>query len=172
MLEVIPLQDSAVPDFAKAYPDLDRCARALRQRLRAGALPDATLPVYNCLDAEPTIFAKPRRVETPWCLGLWFITRYTQESGAPVDNRNLSLTFQGLSRDDRHFVWAEIPLTQTGLPESGEGRENLSVDEVNAYYRRVEHQLTQAPDASFTPSLEVVDSLLQSLQPVELPSQP
>jgi len=169
VLEVIPLSDPGVQDFQKAYPDLVACAQGVKERLAKGAPKGLALkdwPLWNCPDSAPTIFAKPRRVETPWCTGLIFLTRYTQEEGSPVDNNSLTGTFQGLSRDGRYFIYADIPMTQASLPKEGKDLAERPLDEIRAYYRSVEQQLNAAPDESFCPSLGVLDSLLQSLRPL------
>jgi len=169
VLEVIPLTDPGVTDFGKAYPDLATCARDVQGLLAKGAPRGLIMqdwPLWNCPDSAPTIFAKVRRVETPWCTGLFFLTRYTQEEGSPVDNSSLTGTFQGLSRDGRYFIYADIPLTQASLPKEGQDLTERPAEEIRAYYRRVEQQLSEAPDGSFNPSLGVIDSLLQSLKPL------
>lgn len=169
-LELIPLRDPGVKNFRAAYPDLDAAARSTRQHLKRG-LPARQaaegLALWNCPDAAPTIFAKARRIETPWCRGFLFLTTYTQEPGSPVDNAGLTCTFQGLSRDGHWFIQAHFTIHHPSLPETGLGFADRPAAEIRAEYARVEGRLDALPDAGFTPSLGVIDSLVQTLAPTK-----
>jgi len=166
-LDVILLRDPSVPDFAKAYPDLDRNAKALKLLLDSAPLPSGLgqdLPVWNCPDAEQTIHARVKLLESPWCRGVQFITRYTQEAGVPIDNSSLQFTFQGLSRDGQYYIALDIPITQVALQKRGK---ELPDGEIKAHYLRAEKLLTEAPEDSFQPSLQAVKALIYSLRPTE-----
>jgi len=164
-LDVIPLSDASVKDFGKAYPDLDLQAKALKKLLGEGRLPSGLdLPVWNCPDAEQTIHARVRILETPWCRGVQFLTRYTQESCVPIDNSALMYTFQGLSRDGNYYVALDIPITQAALPKEGKP---LLDTQIKAHYLQSEKLLNEASEESFQPSLQSVHALIQSLKPIE-----
>jgi len=166
-VDVIPLKDASVKNFAEAYPDLDSTAKDVQKLLDLGQLSQGKdLPVWNCPDAEQTIHARARILETPWCKGIQFITRYTQEAGAPIDNSALMYTFQGLSRDGRYFIAIDIPLTQAALPLHGVDYAEQPGAKIRAYYRQMEKQLNEASEDSFKPSLKAVNVLIQSLQPI------
>ena len=167
-LQVIPLRDASVKDFAQAYPDLQKEADGLRAILKGGALrvgADNVLPDWNCVDKEQTIHAKARILDMPWCSGIQFLTQYTQEPGTAIVNAGLVYKFQGLSKDGAYYVAAEIPAAHRSLPNHDPATDLPSKEKADAYYAETEHRLDGLEGTSFFPPLNVLREMIQSLHP-------
>lgn len=166
-VRVIPLKDPSVPDYAKAYPALQKDAEDLRAILKAGAVhPEISkdLPDWNCEDCEETIHAKAQIVDTPWCAGVQFLTTYVQEA-AEIDNERLVYKFEGLSKDGAYFIAVEVPLRHPSLPIRAPGLDSMNESQVKAYYAQAEDQLNRADDDTFKPSLVSLREMVKSLRP-------
>lgn len=106
--------------------------------------------------------------------GVRFLTEYGQ-SAIPANNNDLFYQFQGLTTDRMYYVVAIFPITAPGLGESSDpeaaipigGVEFPNLGDLNAnwdgYYTAVIDLLNAtAPDA-FTPTLNQLDALVQSM---------
>lgn len=170
-IQFIPLQDSTVPDFKAAYPDLWKSADEIRLILKSGVprvKARAYLPDWDCVDIGQTIHAKAEVVKGAWCNGVQFITQYTQEETG-IDNQGLRYVFQGLSNDGKYYISASIPIAHPSLPQQapyldqnpGEPNDHYS-ERVNQHYLNVEEMLNKQSGNSFQPSLDTLQSLIQS----------
>jgi hypothetical protein len=169
-IQVIPLGDASVKNFAQAYPDLQKGAEGLRAILKGGVVrvgADNVLPDWNCVDKEQTIHAKARILDMPWCSGIQFLTQYTQEPGTAIDNAGLAYKFQGLSKDGAYYVAAEIPVAHPSLPnhDPGAARPLPPKEKADAYYAETERKLNGLEGKSFSPPLNVLREMIQSLHP-------
>jgi hypothetical protein len=107
--------------------------------------------------------------------GLRFLTEYAQYP-APVNNHELVYHFQGFSNDGEYYIVAIFPITAPRLAETSDAGSLLpsggipypSFDDpdpaaLQKYYDDVTNLLTAtAPDA-FTPSINQLDALIQSM---------
>jgi hypothetical protein len=164
-VQVIPLRDPSVGDFAKAYPDLQACAGELGGILARGRLaPGRPLPVWNCVDCEETMHAKARILTGPWCSGVQYLTTYVQDS-EPVGNGGLVYVFQGISRDGRSYVAVQVPVAHPALPVPWPGLDQGTGERPDAYYARAQARLDALPDRSFFPPLDTLAAMVRSLRP-------
>ncbi len=91
---------------------------------------------------------------------------------APINNNELFYHFQGLTDDDKYYIFAILPITAPILPENEkpdasipEGGIPIPTDTGvnNNYYFSVTEKLNSLSPDTFTPSLNSLDALIQSI---------
>ena len=166
-LELIPLSDATVQDFAKAYSDLTTASAGVRRLLKDGlghpAL-NSNLPEWALIDAGQSFHAKVQVVESEWASGIAYLTQEVQDD-RPVTNEGLLLIFQGVSQDGRWFISLKAPVSHPMLEDPEPQIDWDSASAVNAYLQRMETRLDRAPEASFSPSLSGLLALVRSIRP-------
>jgi putative hemolysin len=99
--------------------------------------------------------------------GVRFLTQYAQAFN-PINNQELFYTFQGLTDDGAYYVAAIFPVSNPGLPADNSGltEENFDafVEGYEEYIDDITSNLNAQDPASFTPGLDSLDALVQSLQ--------
>ncbi|GAA5531963.1 hypothetical protein [Deinococcus aluminii] len=75
------------------------------------------LPLWN---AHQVTAGAVRMVETPTLKGLRYLTVYSQEDGVRFPREAIFATFQGLSRDGRFYITAQMPYAPASLPTRAE----------------------------------------------------
>lgn len=164
-IQVIPLEDPTVPDFAKAYPNLAAAAAALKRTLAerpARVAPFTTLPdLYNVMGGQ-SLHARIQYLDTPLCTGIAFINQYAQEF-TPLQNADLSYSIQALTRDGKYYLAALFSITHPDLPYRGDAPEPPNPKALNEYMVRAEDQLNGYSSGSFFPSLDHLRKILTSL---------
>lgn len=166
-LELIPLQDPSVADFAKAYPYLTATAKHLQATLMTKpkkAPFGTTLPDLGCVDVGQSIHARITYLDSPWCSGLFFISQYGQEGDVPINNAGLTATFQGLSKDGRFYIDAAFPVCHPDFTSSITDLNSQA--KIDAALYEAERRINRATDSSFSPSLQQLIALITSLGPV------
>lgn len=95
--------------------------------------------------------------------GVSFLTRYSQGI-SPVSNPNVFYTFQGLTADGKHYVAAFFPLYVSQLLDEVQ-IENLDAFSKNYknYIIEISAELDNLSSKEFTPDLEILDSIIQSI---------
>ena len=143
----------------------------LRKILAGGTLMKETLPIVPFFNATPLIAAGIQRIPFQNGSGVRALTEYAQYA-APINNRELFYHFQGLSKDGKYYVIAILPVTAPVLAEDekpdaavpAEGvpiPANIGPNEV--YYFAVTEKLNSLAPGAYTPSLSVLDTLIQSI---------
>jgi hypothetical protein len=103
--------------------------------------------------------------------GVRFLTQYAQYLAA-ANNNDLFYEFQGLTNDGKYYIIAILPVNvpffaadsnipQTSLPADGILFTGEGPDE--AYYTTVVDRLNQTAPEVFTPSILLLDALIQSI---------
>lgn len=163
----IPLKDSSVKDFGVSYPSLNSAAKKLRKILRERpdefeyrrAVPD--IPANN---AGPSILSRFQYLDFRSGLGISFLTQYSQESEPnPVNNEELTLVFQGLTKDGRYYVAARLAITHPSLPRGIDFTDEIERDMQWRYLRKTEKELEEFSEESFQPSLKSLKAMLSSI---------
>lgn len=130
------------------------------------------LPDYNMAQVFK---AQVRFVNFENGSGVRWLTGLAPDS-APVNNRDLFYAFQGLTRDGKYWVSVMLPVNAAYLQETSgatevppgglsypaAGSPNLEA-ELEEYYRLMLLLLNNTPDAGFTPALDCLDALIQSV---------
>jgi hypothetical protein len=94
--------------------------------------------------------------------GVRYLTQFNNGM-APVNNKQLTYTFQGLTSDGRYYVAAVLPVTHPALPADSTG-DGLVLDDYTSYLAQTIDMLEQQPADSFTPGLSVLDALVSSIE--------
>lgn len=134
----------------------------LRERPDLAGVTD-TLPLLPLLNARPTVQAQPQYLSFANGSGIRYLTQYDQAAN-PVSSDALFYTFQGLTNDGAYYVAAIFPVAQADLPATAAESDPGYADNYQAYQAEVEAALNTAVAASFTPNLDALDSIVQSVE--------
>jgi hypothetical protein len=98
--------------------------------------------------------------------GVRFLTMYGQDI-YPVDNTNLIYTYQGLTDDGRFYITAVMPVTNPGLPDSGDEvlGDYMTFDERwDSYISDTIAWLNFEDPDNFLPSIVLLDEMMASFK--------
>ncbi|MBE0697395.1 MAG: hypothetical protein IH586_10770, partial [Anaerolineaceae bacterium] len=120
------------------------------------------LPIWN---AAQVFHSNVQYLEFQNGSGVRYLTLYAQYA-APINNFDLFYTYQGLSADGRYYISAILPVTHPSLVEKADALTQAEMEAIAQdpkYYPTTSTKLSAEPGASFTPSLEMLDALVTSL---------
>lgn len=107
--------------------------------------------------------------------GVRFLTQYDQYP-APANNHDLFYHFQGLSADGVYYIVAILPVNVPLLADTGDAGAALPAGgvpypyladpnaDMQSYYKSVTELLNVTPAEAFTPTLDQLDRLIQSMR--------
>ncbi|HXH86101.1 MAG TPA: hypothetical protein VNI35_04705 [Nitrospira sp.] len=164
----VPLKDSSVKDFGKAYPNLNAFAVDLQKILRERPINlehQSDIPDFPPNNAGQSIMSKFQYLDFRSGSGMLFLTQYSNEMQPnPVNNEELTLTFQGLTKDGRYYVAARFAITHPSLPRGIDFTDNIERDLPNFnYLKKEEKELEGFSEESFQPSMKRLKALLSSI---------
>jgi len=81
----------------------------------------------------------------------------------PVNNEELTLNFQGLTKDGRYYLAARLAITHPALPRGIDFTDDIERDKKHRYLRKAEEGLEELPEESFQPSMKSLKALLSSI---------
>lgn len=124
------------------------------------AAPENAIPFLPLVNAGQVFHAQVQYLEFQNGSGVRFLTHYSQEVVARLTKENVFYTFQGLTRDGKHYVAAFFPITSPGLRD-----EMLEEpwDVAQAQLAEDIKNLDSLSSEAFTPDLEILDRVIQSL---------
>ena len=99
--------------------------------------------------------------------GVRFITEYT-DGPSPISNLNIIYTFQGLTDNEMYWVAVTFPISNPILPADydtlpeGYTQESLILN-YSSYVSDVKYALEAQAPGSFSPTIEILDSLVNSI---------
>lgn len=133
--------------------------------LSAGAAPNPGIPVLPLINAAQVFVVKPQYLQFQNVSGVRFITHYSQGIN-PVTNTDIFYAFQGMTMDGRYVVSAELPLRVSVLPDSIDFT-TFDFDAFSTGYLDYLAETVAALDGAgpgdYTPSLDALDALIQSV---------
>ena len=98
--------------------------------------------------------------------GIRYITQFAQAI-YPINNQMVFYTFQGITSDGKTYISIIVPANNPVLPADGNtipgGDFNAFSDNFQTYLSGVVSQLNTSPDDSFTPNLQLLDEMVQSI---------
>jgi hypothetical protein len=98
--------------------------------------------------------------------GMRFLTQYDQ-APIPINNHEMFYTFQGITLDGQYYVSVIMPVSHPNLPADSStipGDDPAAfANNFPTYLQGIEQQLNDASASSFNPSLEMLDTMVQSL---------
>jgi hypothetical protein len=126
------------------------------------------LPVIPDANAAQVIASQEKIIHFNGGSGLRIITQY-QSDVRPVNNEQLFYLFQGLSRDGKYYLIARLNTTLPFLPADANsdspvpaGGIPFSMSNEN-YIQQITDLINAAPPDQFNPTLNMLDSLIQSI---------
>jgi hypothetical protein len=135
-------------------------------------LTDDVLPTYH-INAAQLFRSNIKIVAFQNGLGIRMLTQIAQDAVA-INNHDLFYFFSGLTQDGKYYVVAILPINAPGLPENYESGEfpdpNDPTNAENAlqeYYSDVTLLLNTTLADSFTPNINLLDALINSIKIVE-----
>ena len=159
-------------EYAGRNPNAAEQIDRLRTILTGGTPLHETLPLVPFFNAAPVLSARIKIIAFPnGGGGIRSLTQYAQYA-APVNNSELFYHFQGLSSDGNYYIVAILPITAPSLPEDEKPEATVpqggipipaAVGPNQVYYYSVTEALNTLALDAFTPSLEALDALIQTI---------
>jgi len=123
--------------------------------------------VIDLFNGTQVLQVQPTYLQFQGGRGVRYITQY-DDGPAPVNNRELFYTYQGLTNDGQYYVSVMLPISAAGLPEDGSvgGAQlggALNSAEFQNYMRQIEGTLSALPADQFAPMLGQLDQLITSI---------
>ncbi len=98
--------------------------------------------------------------------GVRWVGRLTQNPG-PLVNNELRYLFQGITADGKYLINASFPISTTTLPDTldalTEDENTAFQEDATGYLEAITSALSFLTPADFTPSLDALDAMLQSI---------
>jgi hypothetical protein len=156
--------------FSELLPDvLPRRVSDLERLISSGTWSSRELPFLPPLPMIQTFFSHETVMSFNSGQGVRFITDYN-ESSHPISNRTIFYTFQGLTDDGTYWVAVTLPISSPILPADAdfhtlpEGSPDESWFQNYPFYvRDVKEALEMQAPGSFFPTINVLDSLVESI---------
>lgn len=163
-------------DYAQLVPAAFESMHRLRNIMNPGTPISAEqLPAVPFFNAAQVFASNIQSISFQNGDGVRFLTEYAQYA-APVNNHDLFYQFQGFSADGEYYIIAIFPITAPVLAETGEAGAavpagGIALPDINdpnadwaGYYSAVTNLLDGTSPESFTPTLQQLDELIQSIQ--------
>jgi hypothetical protein len=126
-----------------------------------------TIPLMPIFNAAQMMHTQVRYLTFQNGDGVRFLSMYGQAI-YPVDNKNLFYTFQGVTDDGAKYVAVFMPVSHPSLPADGAEIMNQDYESFEAnwdsYLADIVSQLDAQSGDSFTPSLLLLDAMVESIQ--------
>lgn len=157
--------------YAQSNPGAAEQIERLKKILAGGTPLQETLPTVPFFNATAQIAAHIKIIPFQNGSGVRSLTQYAQYA-APINNRELFYHFQGLSSDGKNYIVAILPITAPLLPEDEKPEATVPEGGVpiptvvgpnDVYYFSVMEKLNSLPPDAFTPTLNALDALIQSI---------
>ena len=185
-LEGYPLQDRfhqpqifvyPASEYAQMFPAAFESIHRLDNILYApgGPILNDPLPQVPFFNAQPVFTTKPQILPFQNGQGVRFLTEYAQYF-ASANNHDMFYNYHGLTNDGAYYVIAILPVSAPSLAETSDGGASLpnggvpypDVNDPNAdwptYYKSVTEVLNATPPENFTPTINQLDALIQSMR--------
>jgi len=139
------------------------------------AISDDQLPAVPFFNAAQVFASNVQVISFQNGWGVRFLTEYAQYA-ASINNHDLFYHFQGLTDDGAYYIVAILPITAPALAETDDAGAPLppggiaypDINDPNAdwqgYYASVTALLDATPPEAFTPTINQVDLLIQSMR--------
>jgi hypothetical protein len=133
------------------------------------------LPAVPFFNAAQVFASNVQAISFQGGSGVRFLTEYAQYP-ASANNHDLFYQFQGLTRDGQYYIVAILPITAPMLVETSDAgavlpsggvpypyMANPNAD-MKSYYVSVTNLLNATPSEAFTPTINQLDALIQSMR--------
>ncbi len=170
MIQVFP-----VADYGKISQVAGERVQAMQALLtQKPAAPGEEIPMLPVYNEAQVLRPQVKYLSFGNGAGVRFVTLLSQGL-MPVTNQEVFYTYQGLTTDGAYWVSAILPVSAALLPADAGAAGNPPAGgvgfpanpdgaQVKAYYQAVTDKLNATPAGQFTPSLEALDAMMQSLR--------
>lgn len=169
-IRVYPLDN-----FNDQYPDHNAEIARLQEFIKTKPTDvpqQQQIPNPSVLTAPEVFHVQVQFVQFQNGEGVRYITTFKHDV-SPVTSREIFYTFQGLTYDGQYYVSAILPVSHASLPAEYplEGSEayNEFANQYETYLQNIITTLNGADPASFTPSLTLLDELVNSINVTPAP---
>ena len=162
--------------YAQLVPGAFESMHRLRNVMNApGAASVDQLPAVPFFNAAQVFASNFQVISFQNGDGVRFLTEYAQYP-APVNNHDLFYHFQGFSNDGEYYIVAIFPITAPVLAETSDAGATLPPGGVpyplmadpeanmQSYYAALTDLLNATPAEAFTPTINQLDLLIQSMR--------
>jgi len=162
-LSILPVQR-----YSELLPDyLPGQVSALQTLVGGGAPGDKDLPFLPTLNAAQMFHAQYQVLPFGSGSGIRYLTLLAQYY-APINNYELFYTYQGLTRDDKYWVSAILPVINPDLPDNADippGGQTWDqfTNNYSSYIAGLTTQLNSQGSGKYTPGLAMLDTLVASI---------
>ncbi len=155
---VYPVKDL---DVNEAASQVAGSLQALLQGQPAGE----ELPYLPLDNSAQMMVARQKYLDFKNGRGVSYLTQSAQGI-VPVNNHELVYTYQGLTNDGKYYVAVVMPVNLASLPNEGDwdGQEPPTGSDYTKYMRDTVATLDQQQASAFTPDLDKLDALVQSIE--------
>ncbi len=132
------------------------------------------LPVIPFLNAGQVFSAQEKIIPFNGGSGIRIVTQYSSDV-SPINNDGLFYHFEGLTSDDKYYIVAILPVNLSFLPADNNPdsplpsggvafpQNNASGSDFENYFKQVTSRIDATTPDQFTPSLNTLDALIQSI---------
>lgn len=127
-------------------------------------------PIPDGLPDGPSFNAQIHGITFQNGKGIRYLTQFDQ-APMPVNNQEMFYYFHGLTNDGQFYIQAILPVQVSFLSADGNPNSPLpadgvpySMDDMMGYYNTITQKLNATDTFSFTPYLDHLDSMMESLQ--------
>ncbi len=139
----------------------------LKRVISGGTLGSGELPFLPAIPQIQSFSSHVTNLSFDGGQGIRFITEYS-EVPFPVNNKSILYTFQGLTSDGIYWVAVTFPISSPSLPASydtlpeGYTKETF-IQNYDSYVSDVKEALEAQAPGSFSPTIDMLDSLVESI---------
>ena len=134
------------------------------------------IPYLPFADASQMFVARAKNLSFRNGSGVFFLTQFTQEFGNLVNNDELVLTYQGISKNGKYYILTDFPVAVAFLPNRDanefEGYQAPQTDEeikkgeerYRQYLTKITARLENLSPDEFQPSLRYFEHIISTLK--------
>lgn len=167
---VVPTREGklSAKEFEKKYPTVTSATKDLSKLLKTIATSTKDTPIFPWADASTPFEAKKKQLSFKNGKVIRYIGEYLIEPDV-VDNARLVYSAQGLSTDGKWYLSVMAPLKTKSLPDKSDiskwPQDKYKTFSANfaKYGAQVGTKLDKLSSASFTPRVDELDQLVQSI---------
>lgn len=157
-----------VAEFAQLNPAAKDQIEKLKQLLGDAPAAPAEIPLIPIFNAAQVFRSQIKYLNFQSGQGIRFVTQYDQAI-IPINNQEIFYTFQGLTSDGQYYIAAILPVAASALPDTDQLSQEQqatfnTASAFEAYLGQVVQTLNGLPPTDFTPNLDRLDAMLQSLR--------
>ena len=164
------------PEYAAENPGAAESLKRLQTILSnpGGQYTNDQYPHVPFFNAGQVFAAQEKTLSFNGGSGIRFVTQYAQDI-SPINNGGVFYLFEGLSSDGKYYMIAILPVNLPFLPADNNPdslvpsggiafpQNNAPGLDFDAYFKKVTQLIDTAPSGQFSPPLNTLDTLIQSI---------